>query len=99
MADYRSALEALRRSILDTRGSLPTEIRRRIYDAEPVDQPLSDYAARVRTESTSLTEADIESLKVQGCTEDEIFEATLAAALGAADRTLQAGLAALEGTT
>lgn len=99
MTDHRSALEALRRSILDHPGSLPTEIRRRIYEGEPVDQPLSDYVARVRSESTSLTGADIESLKVRGCSEDEIFEATLAAALGAADRTLQAGLQALEGTT
>ena len=95
MADHRSALEALRVSVLDSPGVLPTDFRHRIYDGRPVDPPLNDYLASVRTESMRLTAADIDSLKAQGCTEDEIFEATLAAALGAADRALQAGLTAM----
>ncbi len=95
MADHRTALEALRRSVLDSPGVLPTELRHRVYDGRPVDPPLNDYLASVRTESMRLTAADIDSLKAQGCTEDEIFEAALAAALGVADRVLQAGLTAL----
>jgi alkylhydroperoxidase family enzyme len=42
-----------------------------------------------------VTDATIEALKQEGCSEDEILEATLAAALGSADRTLKAGLEAL----
>jgi hypothetical protein len=95
MADHGSALAALRRSVLETRGRLPVETRRRIYDGLPVGAPLDEYLDLVRTASTSLTGAHIDSLKVSGCSEDAIFEATLAAALGSADRTLQAGLNAL----
>jgi hypothetical protein len=95
MADYHENLEALRISVLDSPGALSSELRRSIYAGEPVNSPMGSFATKVREDSVRLSRKDIDLLKEQGCTEDEIFEATLAAALGAADRILQSGLKAL----
>jgi alkylhydroperoxidase family enzyme len=52
--------------------------------------------AKVREESYKVTDSDIEDLLASGFTEDEVFEITVAAALGAAKRRLDAGLRAME---
>ncbi|MEX2552145.1 MAG: hypothetical protein WD627_03980 [Actinomycetota bacterium] len=95
MTEHPKNLEALRSSVLDGPGALSTELRHSIYAGEPVDPPLGPFAWKVREDSVRLSRKDIDLLKDQGCTEDQIFEATLAAALGAADRILQSGLNAL----
>lgn len=55
------------------------------------------YAAAVRDHSSQLTSADIGQLTAAGRSEDEIFEITVAAALGAALHSLNAGLSAVRG--
>ena len=95
MTEHHKNLEALRSSVLDAPGALGTKLRHSIYAGEPVEPPLGSFAMKVREDSVRLSRKDIDLLKDHGCTEDEIFEATLAAALGAADRILQRGLKAL----
>lgn len=58
-------------------------------------EPIGSYAAKVRDESYRVTDADVEALRAAGVSEDEIFEVTVAAALGAACHRLDAGLRAL----
>jgi len=44
-----------------------------------------------------ITDADVAGLKAAGRSEDEIFEVTVAAAVGAALRSLGAGMRAVRG--
>ena len=50
-----------------------------------------------RDRSYAVTDADVERLRAAGHSEDEIFEVTVAAAVGAALGSLDAGLRALDG--
>jgi hypothetical protein len=56
---------------------------------------VGSYVEEVRDQSYRITEADIDALKAAKLSEDEIFEITVAAALGAALRSLDAGMRAL----
>ena len=53
------------------------------------------YVAKVRDASYRITDADLAALKAAGCSEEEVFEMTVAAATGAALHRLDLGLRAL----
>ena len=55
----------------------------------------ADYLDRVRARAYTVTDEDVAGLLADGLSEDEVFEATLNAALDAALERLDAGLAAL----
>lgn len=95
MGSHEAALSKLRHSVLESPGVLDPEQRRDIYLGKSSDDRLDRFLGRVRGDSASLGPREIEQLRDAGLSEDEIFEATLAAALGAADRILKAGLEAL----
>jgi alkylhydroperoxidase family enzyme len=60
------------------------------------DEPaMAAYLEQVRTRAYSLTDADLEALKAAGLSEDEIFEQTVAVAVGEGLRRLEAGMRAL----
>ncbi|MFB9690949.1 hypothetical protein [Amycolatopsis plumensis] len=54
-------------------------------------EPLRAYAQTVREASHRITDADVERLRSAGHSEDEIFEVTVAAAVGAALTSFEAG--------
>jgi alkylhydroperoxidase family enzyme len=56
---------------------------------------MAPYLELVRTRAYAIQDADIEELGAAGCTEDEIFEQTVAVAVGEGLRRLEAGLRAL----
>lgn len=58
-------------------------------------EPLRSYARTVRDESYRVSDADVARLRAAGHSEDEIFEVTVAAAVGAALHSFEAGLAAV----
>ncbi len=61
--------------------------------------PLAGYVAKVAGAAYKITDADIAALQAAGRSEDEIFEVTVAAAVGAALQCLEAGMRAVgEGT-
>ena len=51
---------------------------------------MSSYLEQVRTRAYTVTDADVESLLAAGCTEDEVFEQTVAAAISEGLRRLDA---------
>jgi alkylhydroperoxidase family enzyme len=53
---------------------------------------LETYVATVRERAYSVTDGQVEELERAGVTEDEIFEATVAAAIGEGLRRLDAAL-------
>lgn len=69
----------LRHAVLEAPARTPRELRR----AAAAGDAWGSYAATVRTTSHRVTDQDIARLK-QDHTEDEIFEVTVAAAVGAA---------------
>ena len=57
---------------------------------------MASYLEKVRTCAYTVTDADVEALKADGCSEDEIFEQTVAVAIGEGLRRLEAGLRVVE---
>jgi len=49
---------------------------------------MSGYLAKVREHAYEVTDADVDSLKASGLSEDEIFEQTVGAAIGEGLRRL-----------
>jgi alkylhydroperoxidase family enzyme len=63
--------------------------------AIPAD--LSEFVDRVAVEAWRVTSEEVKALLDAGYTEDEVFEVTVSAAMGAACGRLERGLAALRG--
>ncbi|MBV8079718.1 MAG: hypothetical protein JO186_05005 [Actinobacteria bacterium] len=60
----------------------------------PAPAAMAAYLEKVRTRAYTITDADVEALAAAGCSEDEIFEQTVAVAIGEGLRRLDAGRAA-----
>jgi hypothetical protein len=56
---------------------------------------LSPYLDKVRSRAYAVTDGDVEALKKAGLSEDEIFEATVAVAIGEGLRRLDAAMEAI----
>jgi hypothetical protein len=61
----------------------------------PVPPDFAAYVKKVRTRAYTVTDAEVEALKAAGRSEDEIFEQTVSAAVGAGLLRLDAGLEAM----
>ena len=64
------------------------ELRRIAAETPRAPDAMAAYLDKVRTRAFTITDADVESLKTGGATEDEIFEQTVAAAIGEGLRRL-----------
>lgn len=80
---YEKKLTLLRRSVLSEPGSLDPEVRRAICDGLEVPAPLESYVRKVVEHAHAIGDEDIAELHRAGYTDDQIFEATVSAALGA----------------
>ena len=89
-------LPALRSAVLDGPGVLSAETRRAAAAAALTTPVLADYVDRVRHRAHRTTDANIDELRSAGLGDDEIFELTIATALGAALHRLERGLAAID---
>ncbi len=58
-------------------------------------EPLTEYVDKLRRHAYHVQDHDIERARNAGYSEDQIFEVTVAAALGAGDARLRVGLSAL----
>jgi alkylhydroperoxidase family enzyme len=56
---------------------------------------MQPYLEKVRTRAYAITDEDVDALRREGVTEDEIFEATVAVAIGEGLRRLDAALEVL----
>lgn len=94
-ARLAARLGALRSAVREGKGTTDVARRQAAFSGQPLQEPLDLYLRKVRSASYQLTDADVERLRSAGVAEDTIFELTIAAALGAAERGLRAGLLAL----
>lgn len=95
---YEEFVTRVRAAVLDSRGRTEPALRHAIASRQSAGVPdaLRAYTDKVAQHAYKVTDADIEGLLRAGYSEDEIFEVTAAAALGAALARLERGLAVLE---
>jgi alkylhydroperoxidase family enzyme len=75
--------------------ALIEELRRAARPERPAPPEFGAYLEKVRLHAYRVTDADVQSLKDAGYSEDQVFEHTVSAAVAAGLARLEAGLAAL----
>ncbi len=109
MADLHPAnIKALTEAVLNSEGISKLEIRHAVEarvakhggatrQAEVLPDDLIAYVDKVAFHAYKVTDEDIENLKASGYSEDEIFEITVSAALGAGLARVEHSLNLLKG--
>ena len=91
----RAAFRSLQDRILNGAGRASAEQRARAFGNAGLSPPLDGLIGKVATRPTQVTDADFAAARAAGCTEDELFELVVCAAVGQSARLYDAGLAAL----
>jgi alkylhydroperoxidase family enzyme len=106
VARHTEAIDRVAAAVLGTPGDTDPELRAAVEryaavlggrpgDAPELPDDLRAYVEKVARHAYKVTDADVDGLRGAGYSEDAIFELTLAAALGAAQARLSAGLDAM----
>lgn len=93
---HEAEVRTLLVSVLEGPGLLETPLRRKIFEGREVSEPLGNYVRKVRQEAYKVLDGDVAALLAAGYSEDQIFESTISAVLGAGLARLKAGLIAAE---
>jgi alkylhydroperoxidase family enzyme len=91
----RAKAARLVEAALEAPGATSADDRRAAFVGRADDAALSRYLDAVHRHAHRITDEDVQRLRDGGLGDDAIFELTLAAALGAGDERLQAGLSLL----
>lgn len=94
--DHGGLAENLRYAVLEAPATTDPALRTAAATGAPLTEPWQSYAATVRDAAYQVTDADVGRLTAAGHTEDEIFEVTVAASVGAALRSFDAGRNAVQ---
>jgi AhpD family alkylhydroperoxidase len=89
------AVANLRHAVLEAPATTDPALRTAAATGGPLPEPWRSYATTVREASYKVTDSDIDRLTAAGHTEEEIFEVTVAAAVGAALHSFDAGRRAM----
>ncbi|HEX3814408.1 MAG TPA: hypothetical protein VHX59_16350 [Mycobacteriales bacterium] len=95
----RAAHRALVDRVLNGDGRAAAEQRAHAFRNDGLAPPLDALIGKVADSPTQITEADLAVAKAAGCTEDQLFELVICAAVGQSTRLYEAGLAALAEAT
>jgi alkylhydroperoxidase family enzyme len=95
----RAVHQALVDRVLHGDGRASAELRARAFRNEGLAPPLDALIGKVADSPAQVTEADLAAAKASGCTEDQLFELVVCAAVGRSSRMYEAGLAALAEAT
>lgn len=98
-AEHGDVVADLRHAVLDAPATTDPALRAAAATGGPLPEPWQSYATTVRDASYRITDTDMARLTTAGHCEDQIFEVTVAAAVGAALRSFDVGRHALEGRT
>ncbi len=99
MSDIRQARKALVNRILEGDGKAPPSERRAAFDNSGLTGPPATLADKVARHPDTVSDEDINAVKMSGLSEDQIFEIVVCAAVGQATRQYDAALAALDAAT
>lgn len=109
MARYEELVENQRRAALESEGVTDPALRRAVFarsaelsggaaaGVEEIPADLRKYVDTVARHAYRITDEDIQGLRRAGCSEDAIFEVSVAAAVGAGLERLKRGLGILRG--
>jgi hypothetical protein len=95
----RAAHRDLVDRVLNGAGKAAADQRARAFRNDGLSPPLSALIGKVATRPAQVTEADFAAAKASGCSEDQLFELVICAAVGQSARLYEAGLAALAEAT
>lgn len=99
MSDIAELHQALLERILGKDGAAPLELRRAAYRNAGLDEPIKTLIDKVALRSYGVADADVDTARVVGLSEDQIFEIVVCAAVGQATRQYTSALEALAGAT
>ena len=102
-------IKTLTEAVLNSPGTLDPESRQAVEarvathagatrQAEELPNDLVAFVDKIAFHAYKVTDKDVENLKTKGYSEDEIFEITVSAALGAGLARLEHALNLLKGT-
>jgi alkylhydroperoxidase family enzyme len=97
MSRYEALVDALRRAVFDSPGDVDRTLRDAARRNEGLPDALRAYVDKVARHAHKITDEEVEALKKAGYTEDQLFEITVSAAVGAGLKRLELGLAPLRG--
>jgi alkylhydroperoxidase family enzyme len=80
---YAKKMERLRHAVLSGPGSLSPSVRQAISEGAELPGAMGTFVQKMRDGASTLTDDDIAELHRTHYTDDQIFEATVSAALGA----------------
>jgi len=95
----RAAHLALVDRVLNGEGRASAEDRARAFSNDGLSAPLDALIGKVADRPTQVTAEDLAAAKASGCSEDQLFELVVCAAVGQSTRLYEAGLAALAEAT
>jgi AhpD family alkylhydroperoxidase len=98
-SDHGDVVADLRHAVLNAPATTDPALRAAAAAGDPLPEPWPSWATSVRDASYRITDGDVGRLTAAGRSEDQIFEVTVAAAVGAALRSFDAGRNALGQTT
>src|SRR5215469_6195973 len=94
---YTDLIDRLEHAVLFEPGALPPHVRQAAASTTgELPEVLSRYVQKVARSAYTVTDEDVQLLLQAGYSEDNIFELTVSAALGAGLMRLKRGLASLE---
>jgi hypothetical protein len=112
MSRHMDLVRRLKDCVLGGKGVTPAALRQAaaaraaevagLPPGEPAGEipaDLQKYVETIGLHAYRITDEDVEALKRAGYSDDEIFEVSISAALGAGMSRLERGLAALKGGT
>ena len=94
MADHSALFAAVRRAILDGTGKSTGGAR--AYDGEGEAGAVATYVAKVKNHAYRVTDEDVAAVRAAGLDDDQIFELSVAAAVGQASRQYESAVSALD---
>ena len=94
-----SILDRLRARTLDGPGSLDAAVRRAAFtnDHRSLSDSMSIYVDNVHRHAYKIIDRDVDALRAEGLEDDQVFELTIAAAVGAGLERLDAAHRAMRG--
>jgi hypothetical protein len=92
---HAKVMDAVREAVLGAPGELDRETRAEVL-AGGGPRDLQPYLGKVRRHAYRVVDRDLQALQEDGWSDDALFEATVAAAVGEGLRRLERGLAAFE---
>ena len=95
----QAAQRAVVDAVLHGQGRATEEQRAHAFNNDGLSPPLDALIAKVADRPTHVTQEDLATGLASGCTEDQLFELVVCAAVGQSSRLYEAGLAALAEAT